>query len=118
MGLVGGLEISVETMRFDQFVAEVQLRHITLQLVHHVVFDQAFALPQTVVLEEQERTIAVSGVPVTFSGVSANAWRWVGWADIDRAVRVVVRTQGDVPVAAIETCSDWEVSDRPPSQRL
>jgi hypothetical protein len=115
--LVDGSEVSVVTDDAGlELPPDHHVRMLVLDLVTHAILNgsEPLGLPATFAIERDERSIVVDGTPVVFDGAKL-ADRWSGRARIGE-VFVSVRCRGPVAVAALSTCKNWAMPDRPPVQ--
>jgi hypothetical protein len=101
--LADGTEVSVDTRMLGRRASHSSLPARTADLVRHHLAGGGInvALPMNLLVEADDREIAVDGRVLRFAGARLDCSdRWVGTADIDD-VRIIVTTDGPSRLSAI-----------------
>jgi hypothetical protein len=105
--LADGTEVSVDTQMLGRRASHSSLPATTADLVwHHLVGGGVeVALPLSLLVEADDREIALNGLSLRFAGARLDGSdRWVGTADIDD-VRIIVTSDGPSRLSAIAPCA-------------
>jgi len=118
LAVVEGAEVSVETHRSGEAPPPDLRRSFLLRDLVQAVFaldNPAFELPQTLTLDEEDRTISVDGEPYLFRGYSANGRAWLGAATLSDRREVVLRDPMGARPTALAARKNCALPDRRPS---
>ena len=118
LAVVDGDEISVETRRIGESPPPELRRSLLLHDLVRTVFDldqPTYELPQSLTLDEEDRTVTVDGEACRFEGYSANGRAWIGATTLGDGREIVLRDPAGVRPTGLATCTNWAMSDRGPS---
>jgi hypothetical protein len=110
--LVAGREISVSTLIESPMHRQPEwaIRHLLDQLLTVSLHSEDFLLPVTWTAEAQDRTMAIDGVSVPFSGIVLNG-TWAGWAELASGVALKVMTPAEQVLTSLRRCLDWSMGE-------